>query len=113
MSFENEAAIFGNVAHNAKKVAGLHSLKEDPVPGGSCSRAYYTRKTFNQARPYPLVAAAAAAAAIPYTGAYPGCSEGGGGAERRRGGRANKPNKRATELKPRTCAHQGSMFRPY
>ena len=26
---------------------------------------------------------------------------------------ANKPNKRATELKPRTCAHQGSMFRPY
>ena len=80
MSFENDAAIFGNVAHNAKKVAGLHSLKEDPVPGGSCSRAYYTRKTFNQARPYPLVAAAAAAAAaIPYTGAYPGCSEGGGG----------------------------------
>ena len=27
--------------------------------------------------------------------------------------KANKPNKRATELKPRTCAHQGSMFRPY
>ena len=25
----------------------------------------------------------------------------------------NKPNKRATELKPRPCAHQGSMFRPY
>ena len=23
---------------------------------------------------------------------------------------AKKPNKRATELKPRTCAHQGSMF---
>ena len=48
-------------------------------------------------------------------GAYPGFSE---GAERRGGGprsakEANKPNKRATELKPRTCAHQGSMFRPY
>ena len=26
---------------------------------------------------------------------------------------ANKPKKRATELKPRPCAHQGSMFRPY
>ena len=27
---------------------------------------------------------------------------------------ANKPNKRATELKPRTCALQGLMgFRPY
>ena len=44
---------------------------------------------------------------------------GGGGAERRGGGvprspkEANKPNKRATELKRRTCAHQGSMFRPY
>ena len=23
---------------------------------------------------------------------------------------ANKPNKRANELKPLTCAHQGSMF---
>ena len=45
---------------------------------------------------------------------------GGGGVPRGRGGgvprspkEANKPNKRATELKPRTCAHQGSMFRPY
>ena len=42
-----------------------------------------------------------------------------GGGERRGGGggprsakEANKPNKRATGLKPRTCAHQGSMFRP-
>ena len=26
---------------------------------------------------------------------------------------ANKPNKRATELKPRTCTHQGSIFRLY
>ena len=26
---------------------------------------------------------------------------------------ANKPNMRATGLKPRPCAHQGSMFRPY
>ena len=26
---------------------------------------------------------------------------------------ANKPNKRATELKPRPGAHQGSMCRPY
>ena len=41
---------------------------------------------------------------------------GGGGGERRGGGggarsakEANKPNKRATGLKPRTCAHQGSM----
>ena len=25
---------------------------------------------------------------------------------------ANNPNKRAAELKPRPCAHQGSMFRP-
>ena len=33
----------------------------------------------------------------------------GGGA--RSAKQANKPNKRATELKPRTCAHQGSMFR--
>ena len=52
-----------------------------------------------------------------YTGAYPGFSEGGGGAERgggvpRSAKEANKPNKRATGLKPRTCAHQGSMFRP-
>ena len=43
---------------------------------------------------------------------------GGGGAERRGGvprspKEANKPNKCATELKPRTCTHQGSMFRPY
>ena len=43
----------------------------------------------------------------------------GGGVPRGRGGgprsakEANKPNKRATELKPRPCAHQGSMFRPY
>ena len=36
---------------------------------------------------------------------------GGGGA--RSAKEANKPNKRATGLKPRTCAHQGSMFRPY
>ena len=47
-----------------------------------------------------------------------------GGAERRGGGaergggvprsakEANNPNKRTTELKPRTCVHQGSMFRP-
>ena len=26
---------------------------------------------------------------------------------------ANKQTKRVTELKPPTCAHQGSMFRPY
>ena len=72
--------------------------------------------------------------------AYPGVSEGGGWPRRtqefRRGGggrgvprsfgggprstkqankpnKPNKPNKRATELKPCTCAHQGSMFRPY
>ena len=31
----------------------------------------------------------------------------------RGGGGRDLPNKRATELKPRTCAHQGSMFRPY
>ena len=33
----------------------------------------------------------------------------------RGGGRdpPKKPNKRATGLKPATCAHQGSMFRPY
>ena len=41
----------------------------------------------------------------------------GGGREEGGGARsakeANKPNKRATELKPRTCAHQGSIFRPY
>ena len=50
------------------------------------------------------------------TGAYPGFSEGGGGARGGGGPRsakeANKPNKRATGLKPLTCAHQGSMFRP-
>ena len=60
---------------------------------------------------------------IGFSGAYPGFSEGvvprGGGAERRGVGvprsakEANKPNKRAAELKPRTCAHQGSMCRPY
>ena len=33
---------------------------------------------------------------------------GGGG-----GGGRDPPKKRATELKPHTCAHQGSMFRPY
>ena len=38
---------------------------------------------------------------------------GGGGGGARSAKEANKPNKRATELKPRTCAHQGSMFRPY
>ena len=44
-------------------------------------------------------------------GAYPGFSERGGGA--RSAKEANKANKRATELKPRPCVHQGSMFRPY
>ena len=43
-------------------------------------------------------------------------ARGGGGGERRGGGdppkKLYKPNKRATGLKPRTCAHQGSMFRP-
>ena len=43
-------------------------------------------------------------------GAYPGFSERGGPRSTKE---ANKPNKRATELKPRTCAHQGSIFRPY
>ena len=38
---------------------------------------------------------------------------GGGGVAEIRQRNYNKPNKRATELKPRTCAHQGSMFRPY
>ena len=41
-----------------------------------------------------------------------GCRGGGGGVPRS-AKEANKPNKRATELKPRPCAHQGSMFRPY
>ena len=36
----------------------------------------------------------------------------GGGGGARSAKEANKPNKRATGLKPRTCAHQGSMFRP-
>ena len=50
---------------------------------------------------------------IPRTaGAYPGFSEGGGGLPRS-AKEANKPKKRASELKPRTCAHQGSIFRPY
>ena len=44
------------------------------------------------------------------SGASPGFSEGG---VPRSAKQANKPNKRATELKPRTCAHQGSMLRPY
>ena len=35
-----------------------------------------------------------------------------GGGVPRSAKEANKPNKRATGLKPRTCAHQGSMFRP-
>ena len=38
---------------------------------------------------------------------------GGGGGVPRYAKQTNKPNKRATELKPLTCAHQGSMFRPY
>ena len=38
---------------------------------------------------------------------------GGGGGGPRSAKEANKPNKRATELKSRTCTHQGSMFRPY
>ena len=38
---------------------------------------------------------------------------GGGGGVPRSAKEANKPKKRATELKPCTCAHQGSMFRPY
>ena len=36
-----------------------------------------------------------------------------GGGVPRSAKQANKPNKRATELNPRTCAHQGSMFRSY
>ena len=36
-----------------------------------------------------------------------------GGGGPRSAKEANKPKKRATELKPRTCAHQGSIFRPY
>ena len=36
----------------------------------------------------------------------------GGGGVPRSAKEANNPNKRATELKPRTYAHQGSMFRP-
>ena len=52
------------------------------------------------------------------SGAYAGFSEGGcrggggGGGVPRSAKEANNPNKRATELKPRTYAHQGSMFRP-
>ena len=46
-----------------------------------------------------------------------GGREEGGGARGGGGGpksakEANMPNKRATGLKPRTCTHQGSMFRP-
>ena len=40
-----------------------------------------------------------------------GGAEGGGGVPRS-AKEANNPNKRAAELKPRPCAHQGSMFRP-
>ena len=50
----------------------------------------------------------------PKAGAYPGFSEGAG--VPRSAKEANTPNKRASELTPRTwivCAHQGSMFRPY
>ena len=35
-----------------------------------------------------------------------------GGGVPRSAKQANKPNKRATELKPHPCTHQGSMFRP-
>ena len=44
------------------------------------------------------------------TGAYPGFSEGGG--VPRSAKQANKPNKRATELKPRPCAHRGQCLSP-
>ena len=37
----------------------------------------------------------------------------GGGGVPRSAKEANKPNKRSTELKPRTCTHHRSMFRPY
>ena len=37
---------------------------------------------------------------------------GGGGGVPRSAKEANNPNKRAAELKPRPCVHQGSMFRP-
>ena len=40
-----------------------------------------------------------------------GCRGVGGGVPRS-AKEANNPNKRAAELKPRPCAHQGSMFRP-
>ena len=56
------------------------------------------------------------------SGAYAGFSEGGvprggEGVPRVGGGprstkEANNPNKHATEIKSRTCAHQGSIFRP-
>ena len=36
----------------------------------------------------------------------------GGGGGARSAKQANKPNKRATELKPRTCAHQGQCLGP-
>ena len=39
-----------------------------------------------------------------------GCREWGGGPRSTK--EANNPNKHATELKSRTCAHQGSIFRP-
>ena len=53
-----------------------------------------------------------------HAGAYAGFSEGGGAVPRggegvpRSAKEAHNPNKRAAELKPRTCAHQESMFRP-
>ena len=40
-----------------------------------------------------------------------GGAEGGGGVPRS-AKEANNPNKRAAELKPRPCTHQGLMFRP-
>ena len=62
--------------------------------------------------PMAIYAVKSALLNVCYTGAYPGFSEGGGGLPRS-AKEANNPNKRAIELKPRPCAHQGSMFRPY
>ena len=78
----------------------------------SCHRGIVGTCLSDICHPYDFIYLSTGVNNLSVPGAYPGFSQGGGGVPRS-AKEANTPNKRATELKPLTCAHQGSMFRPY
>ena len=80
-----------------KKYSRKDHLKADSVKAGIGKRSGQTEETLHMVAPRGV----------------PRIFGGGGGGGPRSTKEANKPNKRATELKPCTCADQGSMFRPY